>query len=76
VIRLRRDHKSAVPPSNSYHALALLHELLSVANGGVRASEESGTSARRWLMSRMRREAEAKALPLVGGVGKQPEVNF
>jgi len=27
-------------------------------------------------MSRMRREAEAKALPLVGGVGKQPEVNF
>jgi len=53
-----------------------LHELLSVASGGVRGSEESGTSARRWLMSRMRREAEAKALPLVGGVGKQPEVNF
>jgi hypothetical protein len=75
VICLRRDHKSAVPPSNSQHALALLHELLSVASGGVRGSEKSGTSADRWLMSRMRREAEAKALSLVGGVSKQPEVN-
>jgi hypothetical protein len=56
--------------------LALLHELLSLASGGVRGSEKSGISANRWLMSRMRREAEAKALLLVGGVSKQLEVNF
>jgi hypothetical protein len=76
VICFRCDHKSAISPSDGKHALALLYELLSVANAGVRGSEKSGISADRRLMSGMRGEAEAKTLPLVGRVSKQPEVNF
>jgi hypothetical protein len=52
-----------------------LHELLSLASGGVRGSEKSEVSADRWLLPRMHREAGAKELSLVEKFSKQTHIN-